>query len=187
MGCFPSKPCNSCRTYAWLEVAIDGKVAGRLDLELRPDVVPRTVRNFEALCSGKGPGGRGYKGTQLGRIIPEMCIQGGECGPSIYGEYFKDENFKLRHQGFGTVYMANLDEPNTNRSQFFICLAEKFSLDVKFVAFGKVLQGLDLLRDLEALGSNRGYVRQEVTIFDCGTTITNPLLTQNGTAETNAV
>lgn len=136
-------------------------------LELRPDVVPRTVANFEALLEGRD--GRGYAGKALHRIVPGLCLQGGECGPSIYGKRFRDESFALGHLGYGTLYMANRDEPHTAGSQFFVCLAERFTLHVKFVAFGRVLpDGLPLLRELEALGTNRGHTLKPVTIQACG-------------------
>ena len=176
MGSCASAPAAQAPKYAFLDVSVSGENAGRLYLELRPDLVPRTVRNFEQLCEGL-PGGRGYAGTKLHRIVPELCIQGGECGLSIYGKMFRDENFKLKHQGRGTVYMANLDEPNTNASQFFICLAENFRLDHKFVAFGKLVETADssaLVDRLESLGTNRGHTRAEVFIDACGVSSTGP-------------
>ena len=181
MGCCASAPAIQAPKYAFLDVSVSGEGAGRLYLELRPDLVPRTVRNFEQLCEGfpSNSGGRGYAGTKFHRIVPDLCIQGGECGPSIYGKTFRDENFKLKHMGRGTLYMANLDEPNTNASQFFICLAENFRLDHKFVAFGKVVETggtFALLDRLESLGTNRGHTSAEVVIDACGMIASIPQL-----------
>ena len=87
---------------------------------------------------------------------------------SIYGRKFKDENFKLKHTGAGTLSMAN-SGPNTNGSQFFICLDKTDWLDGAHVVFGQVIEGLSVVKEMEQCGSQGGGCSRLVTIASCGT------------------
>ncbi|KAK8853835.1 Peptidyl-prolyl cis-trans isomerase 7 [Tritrichomonas musculus] len=167
------------RPHVFFDVSIGGQPAGRMVFELYSDVVPKTAENFRCLCTGeKGKGRSGkplhYKGCVFHRIIPNFMIQGGDFtrgngtgGESIYGEKFADENFKERHTGPGVLSMANAG-PNTNGSQFFITTVKTDWLDGKHVVFGKLIEGMDVLKKLESQGSQSGSTKTKCIISDCG-------------------
>ncbi|KAI5065049.1 hypothetical protein GOP47_0019744 [Adiantum capillus-veneris] len=107
MGCAIGK--QQANPKCFLEIAVDG-----------------------SLCTGQD--GSTYKGSTINRIVPGFIAQGGDCGKSIYGKKFDDENFKLLHKGKGILSMAN-NGAHTNGSQFFISLGECSQLDGKHVVF----------------------------------------------------
>mmetsp|Transcript_107946 Transcript_107946/g.191175 ORF Transcript_107946/g.191175 Transcript_107946/m.191175 type:complete len:201 (-) Transcript_107946:92-694(-) len=183
----------------FFDMSIGSKTAGRIVMELRKDVAPKTAENFRALCTGEkaatvqcrvrdkattdrpwyqgiGQSGKAlhFKGSAFHRVIPNFMCQAGDFtrgngtgGESIYGARFPDETFALKHDGPGVLSMANAG-PNTNGSQFFLCTVKTQWLDGKHVVFGKVVEGMEVVKKIEAVGSQSGRTKSPVVIEDCG-------------------
>mmetsp|Transcript_17981 Transcript_17981/g.26065 ORF Transcript_17981/g.26065 Transcript_17981/m.26065 type:complete len:277 (+) Transcript_17981:88-918(+) len=167
----------------YFDIAIDGKPSGKIVMELFANVVPKTAENFRALCTGEkgvAPFSKKplhYKKSTFHRVIPGFMCQGGDFtkhngtgGESIYGPSFEDEfpdNKFIAHDIPGLLSMANAGR-NTNGSQFFLTTAVTHWLDCKHVVFGRVEEGYDVVKKIEAVGSSSGQPYKAVTIADCG-------------------
>ena len=163
----------------FFDIEIDGQKTGRIVFGLFGETVPKTTENFRALCTGeKGVGNAGkplhFKGSHFHRIIPGFMAQGGDFtngdgrgGESIYGSRFNDENFKLKHSKPMLLSMANAG-PNTNGSQFFITFKETPWLDGRHVVFGEVIEGQNIVEELEKIGTGSGSTKKKAVIVDSG-------------------
>ncbi|ESK90674.1 cyclophilin [Moniliophthora roreri MCA 2997] len=161
------------KANVFFDIAVNSQPAGRIVFKLYDDAVPRTAKNFRELATGQH--GFGYVGSSFHRIIPNFMVQGGDFtnhngtgGKSIYGDKFPDENFKFKHSKPGLLSMANAG-PNTNGSQFFITTVVTSWLDGRHVVFGEVVEGMDVLKNIEAQGSEGGKPKQKVTVTSSGT------------------
>lgn len=127
---------------------------GEIELELYPEVAPKTVTNFATLAK------RGYyDNLTFHRVEPGFVIQGGDPkgdgsgGESIYGLTFEDElnpNSEVYQRGYleGVLAMANRG-PNTNSSQFFIMLADNSTLPKNYTIFGRVTKGMEVVKQVQ--------------------------------------
>ncbi len=128
---------------------------GDIHLQLNPAEAPQTVNNFVALARDGF-----YDGVVFHRVEPRFVIQGGDptgTGRGGPGYKFNDEPVKRPYKA-GTLAMAN-SGPNTNGSQFFICLEDQPSLPGLYTIFGDTVSGMDVVRSIRP-----GDVMQSVTI-----------------------
>ncbi|KAK3225689.1 hypothetical protein Dsin_005551 [Dipteronia sinensis] len=160
----------------FFDLNIGGHRVGRLVIELFTDSTPITLENFRALYTGeKGIDRSGkplhYKGTIFHRVNPRSLFKGRDLtegnelgGESIYSDSFTDENFVNKHIGPGILSMANTG-PNTND---LICNAKTEWLDGTNVIFGQVVEGFDVMKVVEKVGSIFGLTSKVVTVANCG-------------------
>jgi len=170
---------NPNNPVVFFDITIAGQDVGRMKIELFADIVPKTAENFRQFCTGEYKKEMlpvGYKGATFHRVIKDFMVQGGDfvkangsgvC--SIYGGIaFPDESFQLKHDGPGLLSMAN-SGPHTNGCQFFITCAKCDFLDGKHVVFGKVIDGMLVLRKIENIptGANN-KPKMSVVVSQCG-------------------
>ncbi|XP_026538762.1 NK-tumor recognition protein isoform X3 [Notechis scutatus] len=175
------------RPQCFFDIEINREPVGRIIFQLFSDVCPRTCKNFLCLCTGEKGIGKTtgkklcYKGSTFHRVVKSFIIQGGDFsegngkgGESIYGGYFKDENFILKHDRAFLLSMANRGK-HTNGSQFFITTKPAPHLDSVHVVFGLVISGFEVIEQIENLktdSASRPYA--DVRVIDCGVLVTKP-------------
>lgn len=145
---------------------------GAIVMELYPDKAPNTVNNFISLVSSGF-----YDDNSFHRLVPGFVLQGGDPngdgtggpGYSIKGE-FKNNGFDgndLKHKE-KIVSMARSSDMDSAGSQFFIMLGTSSYLDGDYAAFGKVIDGFDIITEIEdeevVFDSNTGKLQTNLTI-----------------------
>jgi peptidyl-prolyl isomerase H (cyclophilin H) len=161
----------------FFDIAIGTQPAGRIKFELFANICPKTSENFRQLCTGEyriDGQPQGYKNSKFHRVIKDFIVQGGDFvnrdgsgNISIYGPTFPDENYILKHSSQGLLSMAN---SNANGSQFFITCAKAEFLDGKHVVFGRILDGLVVLKKMENVPTKgtENVPKVDIVITECG-------------------
>ncbi|KAK9527720.1 hypothetical protein VZT92_014256 [Zoarces viviparus] len=173
------------RPQCYFDVELNREPVGRIVFQLFSDVCPKTSKNFLCLCTGERGAGKitgkklCYKGSTFHRVVKNFMVQGGDFtegngrgGESIYGGYFEDENFILKHDRAFLLSMANRGK-DTNGSQFFITTKTAPHLDGVHVVFGLIISGFEVIKKVEGLktdSASRPYA--DVRVMDCGQLIT---------------
>ncbi|KYN00494.1 PREDICTED: peptidyl-prolyl cis-trans isomerase D [Cyphomyrmex costatus] len=171
---------NEDNPVVFLDVAIGPEKVGRVIIELFKNVVPRTAENFRVLCTGeRGAGLKAsklhYKGAVFHKVISQFMIQSGDIvnfdgtsGESIYGPYFDDENFTLKHDSNGLLSMVNEGKPNTNSSQFIITVQAAMHLNNTNVVFGRIVKGKGVVFEICNVPTEKDIPIDKISIVDCG-------------------
>jgi len=175
----------SKESRCFFDIAIDGKLSGRIVFQLRPDVAPKMCVNFVALCTGEL--GYGYKGCKIFKAVADSHIIGGDFeynngsgGHSIYNNRslfiaevcgLRDEEGAVRMKGMGT------DERTGGGlvgSQFHIWVKDKdFKTYSRTLVIGKIIEGLELCRLISNFRSTPNaqgtyIINNEIVIQNCG-------------------
>ncbi len=126
---------------------------GAITIELWDDVAPKHAENFQKLAKDGF-----YDGLTFHRIIPNFVIQGGCPDGTGMGNpgWTVNAEFNDREHHEGVLSMARSQDPNSAGSQFFICLERCPHLDGQYTAFGKVTDGIEVVRDIGAAKTGGG-------------------------------
>ncbi|RWS00064.1 peptidyl-prolyl isomerase-1-like protein [Dinothrombium tinctorium] len=147
---------TSSRQRCFLDIGVESSKLGRLVIELRSDVVPKTAENFRTLCSQKQ-----YKNTTFSKIIPSFKMEAGEIRG--YTGKLEEKIYTLKHT-------KNVVSMIGKGPMFCIVTSSAAApeLDNVQVAFGVVVDGFDVIKKIEVFGSPFGTPKKTVTIIDCG-------------------
>ena len=177
----------------FFDIEADGEKLGKIIMELRCDVTPRTCENFRALCTGEK--GYGYKGSSFHRVIPNFMCQvsshsvaptkvpleeNSNLSNSSYSPgrrlHRRERHWRkvhLRNEVRGRELPAEAHRPwhplhGQRRPRHHLCTAKTSWLDGKHVVFGQVVEGMDTVRKVESYGSKSGKTTKKIIVADCG-------------------
>ncbi|XP_020956898.1 peptidyl-prolyl cis-trans isomerase-like 6 isoform X3 [Sus scrofa] len=165
--------------FAWDQYLQEKKRHDFVFLDISIDLYPVGRLIFEVLCTGKAGFSQSgirlhYAGSIFHRVVRNGWVQGGDIvagkgdnGESIYGPTFEDENFSIPHNKRGVLGMVNKGH-HSNGSQFYITLQPTPYLDRKYVAFGQLIEGTDVLQQLELVPTENERPIQKCVILNSG-------------------
>ncbi|XP_018566105.1 peptidyl-prolyl cis-trans isomerase-like 6 [Anoplophora glabripennis] len=151
------------RQLAYLTVSIDNRVIGTMLFELYNDIVPLASENFLTKCKITLGG---YAGSPIHRIMKNSWIQCG--GYYLRGKKMPCENYAVPHDRRGVLSTCNDGRHVNNSTQFFITLAPAPWMDYKYVAFGQLIQGADILKQIEEVPTCYQSPKHSIDIVTCG-------------------
>ena len=152
-------------------VAMEISGYGAIVMELYPDIAPNTVNNFISLIKNSF-----YDNNSFHRLVPGFVLQGGDPkgdgtggpGYTIKGEFTNNRFTNTLKHTKGIVSMARSSENDSAGSQFFIMLDTATNLDNNYAAFGKVIDGMDLIDKIASneivANSQTGKLKKNLTI-----------------------
>ncbi len=154
-----------------VKVKVEMEKGGSFVMELYPEYAPQTVENFVDLVAEGF-----YDGVGFHRVIDGFMAQGGDpegtgmggSGTNIVGEFAQNgfTQNTLSHQR-GVVSMARSQDPDSASSQFFICYDDASFLDGSYAAFGKVIEGMEVVDsflEVERVGREGGTPTEPITM-----------------------
>lgn len=153
--------------YTFFELSLDGEYMGSLLFELRPDLLPKTSVRFAMICNHHNNLGYSYKDSKIHRVCARGWFQGGKLGLGSSAGYFEDESFCYKHDRRGVLSMANCGK-DSNGTQFFVTFKPSEWMDEYYVAFGRVVEGSDVLRRLENTKCTYEHPDREIKVVNCG-------------------
>jgi cyclophilin family peptidyl-prolyl cis-trans isomerase len=156
----------------YFDIFIGDKYSGKIVFELIDDVVPKTCMNFRFLCSksfNQRSNIPAYQNKTIDIIRKDNFLMGGSgVNYSIYGNTFHDENFELTHNQAGMLAMFN-EGPHTNNSKFIITLKPIPEFNKKYVVFGIIKSGYEVIEELNELETNDSFKPNvKCKIVKCG-------------------
>ncbi|XP_018320371.1 problable inactive peptidyl-prolyl cis-trans isomerase-like 6 [Agrilus planipennis] len=166
--------------YVYMTIAANNRVIGPLLFLLYSNIVPRTTNNFIKLCRRKKGG---FLGAPIHRVVKGSWIQGG--GYSIPKRKIPSENFIVPHDKRGVLSMANSGWHKNNSTQFIISLEATPWMDCKYVAFGQLVQGEEVLKIIEGVRTHHEAPVDNLRIVAAGEFTLYPRVDEEAMIELN--